>query len=555
MRLTKFLKRQVSKVLCAALVLSSVAAIGEMRVAQAISKNEIEANGTELTLNEPATGVLEAEDEQDWYIFNITERGYFSVDLQINDAADTENIHDGWKYSIYHEDDIVTAISSISSITNRYEGKELPLPKGRYYICVEASYRASWESEPVDCEYDIKVNFTGTEDWEQEYNDSNVSPNFIDVNKVYYGTLHHKADEDWYMVTTPGDGTIQMDFGPDDATDVDAIHDGWNVTILDEQLNTIREYDYKNKWTPQILPFEKGVFYIRVKASYRASWLSEPVDCIYNLQLKFTPTTDWETEYNGEYEKADVISSGDEYHGVLSWDTDEDWYKINNGTDVAASVQFRVDDSVSVDDIYDGWKIVVYSADREVIKEIKDVLKTTTEKNIILPKGTAYFKVCANYRASWKSEPVDCIYHLTVTVTPVKASNTNTGSTSKPNSTATAKPAATSSPNSASNAEIKKVITTSKVTTSTVTYKKKKSVYLRWKKQKYAGGYEIYRSTKKRKGYKKVKTIKGGSKVSWTDKKVKGGKTYYYKIRAYRKIGGKKSVSGFSKVKRVKVKK
>lgn len=599
MKLTNYLKRQLSKVLCSALVLSSVAVGGVTQVAQAASKTEIETYGTTLTLNETATGVLKKKDEQDWYIFNITERGYFSVDLKRNDSADADKIHKGWKYSLYHEDDLVNSVSSIESITNKYDGKELPLPEGRYYVCVEASDNWNDSYVPLDCQYDIKVNFTKSEEWEHEYNDTNVTPNSIEVNQTYFGNLHNETDVDWYKVMTPKNGTIQMDFGPDVSTDMNDIHDGWNVAILDAELNTVREYTYINKWTPQVIPYESGVFYIRVKASnYWSIRDTEPVNCIYNLQLKFIPTTDWETENNGEYAKANVITSGNEYHGILTWETDEDWYRIDNETDATATLQFRVDDSVSVDDIHDGWRMVVYNADREQITEINEIKKTTAEEDIRLPKGAVYVKVCADsYWSIRETEPVDCIYHLTVTITPVHVAGTDNDTptsqptetptdtstptntpkpivtakpinTAKPISTAkpqnsivtpkpgtTIQPISTTKPTETNNAVIEKAITTSKVTTSTVTSQKKKSVYLRWKKQKYADGYEVYRSTKKKNGYKKVKTVKGVGKTSWTDKKVKGGMTYYYKIRAYRNINRRKAVSGFSKAKRVKVKK
>ena len=545
MRQNNFFKRQLCKVCCAALLLSTVAVTGGTQEAQAASKVEIETYGTALTLNQTATGVLSEDDEQDWYIFNIAERGYFTIDFRRNDSTDTDKIHDGWKCSLYSEDDLVNPISSEDSITNKYEGGELPLPEGRYYICVEAScYRDYADFEPVGCAYDVKVNFTQTDAWEQEYNDTNAIPNSIEVNQMYYGNLHHEADVDWYQVETPGNGTIQLDFGPDASTDMNAVHEGWKVTILDAELNMVRQYEYKAKWMPQILPFKKGVFYIKVEAScYRDYGDFEPVDCIYNLQLKFTPTTDWETEYNNEYAKADAITSGKEYHGLLFLESDEDWYKIANKKDSLATVKFRVDDSISVDDIHEGWRIVVYNEEREPITELKEVKKTTTKEEVRLPMGAAYIKICAEYCRDYGDyEPVDCIYHLTVTTVPV---NSAANSTDTPPS-AEDKPAV-------SDKEAEKTITTGKVTTSTVTTKNK-SVYLRWKKQKYANGYEIYRSTKKKSGYKKVKTINSGKKTSWTDKKVDGGKTYYYKIRAYRKNNGKKVTGGFSKVKKVKVK-
>ena len=74
-----------------------------------------------------------------------------------------------------------------------------------------------------------------------------------------------------------------------------------------------------------------------------------------------------------------------------------------------------------------------------------------------------------------------------------------------------------------------------------------------WKKVTGANGYEIYRSTKKSSGYKKVKTITVSGTIHYVDSKLKTGTTYYYKIRAYRKIGSKKVYStAWSSVKSVK---
>ncbi|MGN0174323.1 MAG: hypothetical protein ACI39F_07760 [Acutalibacteraceae bacterium] len=68
-----------------------------------------------------------------------------------------------------------------------------------------------------------------------------------------------------------------------------------------------------------------------------------------------------------------------------------------------------------------------------------------------------------------------------------------------------------------------------------------------------ASGYEIYRSTKKNKGFKKVKTVKGKT-LTWTNKKLASKKTYYYKVRAYKTVGKDKMYSGFTAVKKVKTK-
>ena len=80
---------------------------------------------------------------------------------------------------------------------------------------------------------------------------------------------------------------------------------------------------------------------------------------------------------------------------------------------------------------------------------------------------------------------------------------------------------------------------------------KKKQAVVKWKKVSGASGYVVYRSTKKSKGFKKVAAVKG---AKYTNKKLKSRKTYYYKVKAFKKISGVKIYSSYSKVKKVKVK-
>lgn len=79
------------------------------------------------------------------------------------------------------------------------------------------------------------------------------------------------------------------------------------------------------------------------------------------------------------------------------------------------------------------------------------------------------------------------------------------------------------------------------------------SAKITWKKVTGASGYYIYSSTKAKSGFKKVSTVKGGSKTSATITKLKAGETYYFKIKAYAKAGKKTIVSeAYSSTKSVK---
>lgn len=89
----------------------------------------------------------------------------------------------------------------------------------------------------------------------------------------------------------------------------------------------------------------------------------------------------------------------------------------------------------------------------------------------------------------------------------------------------------------------------------TIKNSKSKQATLTWSKVNGATGYEIYRSLKKGSGYKKIATIKKGKTVKYVNKKLKKGKTYYYKIRTYKTVNKKKGYSAYSAVKSIKIKK
>ena len=55
--------------------------------------------------------------------------------------------------------------------------------------------------------------------------------------------------------------------------------------------------------------------------------------------------------------------------------------------------------------------------------------------------------------------------------------------------------------------------------------------------------------------YKIVKLVKGNKKVSYTNTKLKKNKKYYYKVRAYRTVKGKKVYGAFSSKKSISIKK
>ena len=81
-----------------------------------------------------------------------------------------------------------------------------------------------------------------------------------------------------------------------------------------------------------------------------------------------------------------------------------------------------------------------------------------------------------------------------------------------------------------------------------------KNARLKWKKVSGASGYEVYMRTGKG-AFKKVRTVTGGSKTSYIQKGLKKGKTYTFRIRAYKAVGSRKMSGSYSTGRTLKIRK
>ncbi len=607
------------------------------------SQTEIEANGTLLSLNVPATGVLSTSSEEDWYIFNVTQKGYFEVSLKASADADADEIDDGWDYAIYKKGDLQNSLKSYSKVTNSHVSAKLPMEAGTYYVRVKANNIYYDMYAPTGCPYEITARFTASDAWETEANNTNTTYNTIAANKDYQGTLYNSTDVDWFRVDTPANGTIQIDFSSDVSNDVDAIEYGWNVVIYDKDFNALKYYTgITGNYTSQVLPFDKGTFYIKVYAK-NDYYAYAPTDCIYHLNLKCTPSSVWESEQNHTKDSADVMLPNQTYSGLLHYSGDVDMYRVTTTQNGYFKVVFDVDSSVNNEAIDWGWDMTVMDKDLNVIKTFSKITQDTTTPIFPYAKGTYYIKVCANYDYSDSYAPTDCIYNLMVKQTKsstwesegndtlakadsislgkkysgifthckdvdwykvsVSAQGTlqiklNKGSNVTADdvnwgwdviiyrgstSNEVAKLTGIKS-SSKVNVDVKKgkyyilvkpnynysdsYAPTQCTYNLTANYTKapaavklssatggKKQVTLKWKKVSKASGYYVYRSTSKNGTYKKVATIKKGSTTKYVDKKLKAKTKYYYKVKAYTTTKGLTAEGSFSKVKYATTKK
>lgn len=68
-----------------------------------------------------------------------------------------------------------------------------------------------------------------------------------------------------------------------------------------------------------------------------------------------------------------------------------------------------------------------------------------------------------------------------------------------------------------------------------------------------ATGFVIFRAENKSGSFKRIAIVKGNT-LTYKNQKLKSGKTYYYKVRAYVTAGGKNVYGAYSQVKAIKAK-
>ena len=100
-----------------------------------------------------------------------------------------------------------------------------------------------------------------------------------------------------------------------------------------------------------------------------------------------------------------------------------------------------------------------------------------------------------------------------------------------------------------------KSITAAAPAAATISAKKSKSgvAKITWGKVTGATGYEVYMAKSSSGTYSKIATISKASTLSYTKSSLTAGKTYYFKVRTYTTVNGKKIYSEYTKVVKVKV--
>ena len=247
-----------------------------------------------------------------------------------------------------------------------------------------------------------------------------------------------------------------------------------------------------------------------------------------------------EYTYNGKEQKPSVTVR-DSKGNVLKNGTD---YTVKYESGRVNTGRYNV--KITFKGKYSGTKTLTYTIAPKTPGKLNSVQSTSAVK-LTWSKvtGATGYRV---YQYNAKTKKWDKV--STVTGTSCKVENLKSGTTYRFRVKAYKKDAGTIWGKSK---EIKVATKTATPKITAIASKTKGQVTVSWTNVSGETGYEIYTSSKKESGYKKVAVTKANvTKTVKTD--LASGRTYYFRVRAYKTVGNTTVYSGWSAVKALKVK-
>lgn len=279
----------------------------------------------------------------------------------------------------------------------------------------------------------------------------------------------------------------------------------------------------------------EGRYYILLEVDWKES--SE-----YNLTVNFTEESSdaYEQENNNSSKTANSKKHGVKYTGNLHSKNDVDWYKFN----LPAKGTVKVELWTPADAAKEKVEVTLYDKN---LKEVATKI-ATANKYLKLNDKTISSKVCyVRVKSLYEGLDSEHDYQLKA-VFRCKSHVFESEIIKKPTYTKKGKKLHTCEVCNYKKTEMLSVLKLKKVTQNAVKKINSSKVKISWKDVKNETGYQIYKMTKKNGSYsisQKFTTSK-----RYINLKVKKGKTYYYKVRAYKNTESGKVYGSWSAVKK-----
>jgi len=218
------------------------------------SNNNV-TSANSLSLNQTYYGRISEYDDDDFYKFTLASDGKVVLSLKNLAGSSWEaKIHNS-KGEIYQ-----TLYSDDSELVDGYASASIGLPKGTYYI------KMTNYSNTVNKQYELKAAFTGSNNYEKEFNDNLATANLMNLNQLYYGNSNTSYDKDIYKFTLPADGNISVKLKQVPNMD-------WQATVQNSSGTSYVELETNDSelatgYATANKMMKKGTYYLVIERNY-----------------------------------------------------------------------------------------------------------------------------------------------------------------------------------------------------------------------------------------------------------------------------------------------
>ncbi len=263
---------------------------------------ETEVNDTKNTanaidLNKTYNSNLMSSDDIDWFSFSTEKDGYISLNFE-HDTFESTNTY--WVAEIY-QSDATTLINSINVKGNSALTKtaSIGLPAGNYFVKIK-DYSYNWNSMNTQ----FTINYTESDLWETEDNNSKSSADTININETYGGSLMSNDDKDWYKFEVDEDKKLKLIFENPGIGDKSNTY--WTVYVYESDGSTSVASQKIAGETPEVSfddDFTKGTYYIKIV--YGGYYYS---DSDYSITVSDDVAIKGDADSDGTVTSADALS-------------------------------------------------------------------------------------------------------------------------------------------------------------------------------------------------------------------------------------------------------
>ena len=198
-----------------------------MSISAEITSNDTLNTATGIFPDCTVQDTLSSASDKDFYTFELAPAG--TVELCFEVGSGSMSSYGSWMIQLMddHEQVILKQSVTDSSQGAIFVSPKIGLDAGIYYIKVEKSRTGAFSSK----EYALSVDFTQSNCWEKEINDSYGCSNAIEAGVECHGLLSLYDDVDMYSIRMTdrleGSLVFQPDVGADPAV-------GWKLELYDE---------------------------------------------------------------------------------------------------------------------------------------------------------------------------------------------------------------------------------------------------------------------------------------------------------------------------------